>query len=353
MNQSVRTTVILVSLLAVIFFLVWGLGSARLPLLISFALAYLVFPLIQKVEKKGVSRQWAVLGAFVIYLIGCALTLALVIPVLWSDAQEMAAEFPTMASRGIEKLEGFLSEFGIAAPLSQSEIRLYIESHLSELASSVLKGFTSSFRDVFANSLRWILAVLNLFLIPLFFFYVINDFEKISRELKSFIPKSVRPRVSHYFRLCNRVLSGYIRGQLIVALILGVLYSVGLTVIGLRFGLLIGMVTGIVSIIPYVGFSLGFVTALLVALTHASGMGVIIGVVVVFLVVQALEGTVITPKFVGDQVGLSSLATILSLIIGGNVFGLTGIIVAIPAAAVLKAVIWDLKEEYQKLDIYQ
>jgi predicted PurR-regulated permease PerM len=163
----------------------------------------------------------------------------------------------------------------------------------------------------------------------------------------------VRPRLNHYLTLSNRVLSGYIRGQLIVAFILGMLYSAGLMIVGLRFGLLIGIVTGFISIIPYAGFTLGFVAALMVAITHASGWGVIFGVIAVFLTVQALEGTVITPKFVGNQVGLSSLATLLALIVGGNVFGLTGIILAIPTAAVLKSILWDLKDEYQKLDIYQ
>jgi len=181
----------------------------------------------------------------------------------------------------------------------------------------------------------------------------VNDFEKIANGLKSFVPPAYLPKLKHYAKLSNTVLSGYIRGQLMVALILGVLYAIGLSLVGLKFGLLIGLLAGLISIIPYAGFTIGFATALFVGLANFTGWGPIVGIAAVFTAVQALESTVITPNLVGDKVGLSAFATMLALIIGGNLFGLVGMIIAIPLAAIAKAILSELKEEYKKLEFYK
>jgi predicted PurR-regulated permease PerM len=152
--------------------------------------------------------------------------------------------------------------------------------------------------------------------------------------------------------MADNVLSGYIRGQLLVAAILSLLYGIGLAVVGLRFGFAIGFLAGWLSVIPYVGFSFGFLTSMMIGIANYQGVGQLMGVVAVFLVVQGLEGTVITPKLVGNKVGLSALATMLSLIIGGNLFGLVGMLIAIPVAGTLKIVLVDIKDEYTKLDFY-
>jgi len=181
----------------------------------------------------------------------------------------------------------------------------------------------------------------------------IHDYEKISKEVKSFVPKSIQPKISHYIALSNTVLSGYIRGQLMVAFALAILYAVGLSAVGLKFGALIGIASGLISIIPYAGFTLGFLTAIIMALSNYSGMDQIFGIVAVFVIVQALEGIIITPKLVGDKVGLSAFATMLVLIIGGNLFGLMGMLIAIPLAAIIKSLIGELKAEYQQLNFYK
>jgi predicted PurR-regulated permease PerM len=128
---------------------------------------------------------------------------------------------------------------------------------------------------------------------------------------------------------------------------------IGLSIVGLKFGFIIGLLAGLVSIIPYAGFSLGFLASITMALANYSGPNLLIGIVVIFVVVQVLEGLVITPKLVGDKVGLSAFITMLALIIGGNLFGLVGMIIAIPCAAIIKSLISDLKREYVELDFYK
>lgn len=353
MNPYLRGTLIVISLLLIFSLIIIGLGSALTPLICSFALAYLVFPLIKKLEQKGIPRAAAVSGIFAIIVLISVLVLVIVIPILVEDANGFIRELPQNTRIVIEKTETFAASFGIEIDMSLDRIKAYISEHINEISSDLIKNITKTIKGTFTNILGWILAILNIFLIPLFFFYVINDYEKISRELTSFVPMSIRPKLTHYFRLANRVLSGYIRGQLLVALILGGLYGIGLAIVGLRFGFFIGFISGLLCIIPYVGFAVGFVTAIMVAIANDPQANTFIGIIAVFTIAQMLEGFVITPNLVGDKVGLSALATILALIIGGNLFGLPGMLLAIPTAAILKVILADLKKEYQTLELYQ
>jgi predicted PurR-regulated permease PerM len=331
---------------------VWGLGNALTPLLISFGLAYLIFPLVKKMETKGIRRNHAVLSVFSLFSIILIAGLVLVVPRIVSDAGDFANELPEITSRAIDKVDKVASKLGYELDLSKEGLLKLVDTYSSSLSANVAKNVAEGVGQVFSGVAGWLISILNLFLVPLFFFYVINDFEKISTEIGSYIPKSARPRLSRYLTLSNTVLSGYIRGQLMVALILGCLYAIGLSFLGLKFGAVVGLVTGLVSIIPYAGFTLGFLTAVLIALANFSGFELIIGIVILFTAVQILESIFITPKLVGDKVGLSSLATMLGLIIGGNLLGVTGMLMAIPVAAITKLIFVDLKKEYQQLDFY-
>jgi len=352
MNMNARSVLIILSLLILLSLITFGLGDALFPLIFSFGMAYLLFPLIKKIEGIGVKRIYAVSGVLAIASIFIVLTLILIAPKLISDSKDFFHELPQNASKSIEKIESIVSRFGFDIEISREGLKTFIYEHTSDISGDLVKRVSSTVKGLFSNILNWLLGLLNLFLIPLFFFYLINDFENILNGMKSLIPQSFQPKLAHYMKLSNQVLSGYIRGQLIVAGLLGILYGVGLTVVGLRFGLLIGLISGFISIIPYAGLTIGFVAAMMIGFANFTGMDTIFGIIIVFVTVQVLEGVVITPKLVGDKVGLSALVTILALIIGGNLFGLLGMVIAIPAAAVIKSIFIDLLEEYQKLDVY-
>lgn len=353
MNRSLYAALIILSMLFMLALAIWGLGEALIPLLISFGLAYLIFPVVKKLETRGIGRNHAVAGVFTIISFFVLMTSAMVIPNIIDDGKRFVKEFPQITARAAAKIESVALEYGYELDLSKDGVRDYVEEHVTQLRGGLVKSITASIKRAFSGVTKWLLAILNLFLIPLFFFYAINDYEKIANEIKSFIPINMRPRLFHYANLSNEILSGYIRGQLMVALVLGVLYATGLAIVGLRFGILIGIGSGLISIIPYAGFSLGFLTAIVVGLANYTGPGLIIGIVIVYLIVQALEGTLITPKLVGGKVGLSSFATLLALIIGGNLFGLIGMLAAIPVAAIIKSVLFDLKQEYQQLAFFK
>lgn len=351
--MEIRSLLIISALIFSFGIVIVGLGAATTPLVIAFVLAYLLHPVIERIERFGINRNYTVLGVFTLTSLFSVLILLAIIPDLWADAQELAKELPMAATKIIEKLEAVAANHGYTLNINKDSVNTFIIEHTSEISTALLQGISNAFKGLFGNALQWLLSILNLFLIPLFFFHLINDFEKISDGIKSWIPPVLRPKIYRYFELSNGVLNGYIRGQLLVAALLSLLYGVGLTIVGLKFGFLVGFLSGLLSIIPYVGFTLGFITSLLIGISNYKGIGGIVGIVTVFLLVQALEGTVITPKLVGNKVGLNALTTMLALIIGGNLFGLLGMLIAIPTAAVLKLLLLELKAKYQTLDLYR
>ncbi len=281
------------------------------------------------------------------------LIFSLVLPKLIIDGTLFLKELPNNSLKALHKVEILSEKIGYPIDLGRDSVGTYIRDHISEISGGLLKTISKALQSSFVGVSKWLITILNIFLIPLFFFYVINDYEKLSREIKSFIPKSILPKINHYMVLANTVLSGYIRGQLMVALVLGILYAIGLSIVRLKFGPLIGIFAGLISIIPYAGFSIGFTTALIVALANFSSIEQLFGILAVFLIIQIIEGIIITPKLVGDKVGLSAFATMLVLIIGGNLFGLIGMLMAIPIASIIKSIVKELKTEYQKSSLYK
>jgi predicted PurR-regulated permease PerM len=340
---------VILPLIIIFSLILFGLGSALTPLIIAFFLAYLFFPIIQKIEHLGIKRQYTVLGVFIFLSLFCFLLFILFVPQMIQDTKYFFNELPYSVSKVIDRIELISNEWGIPLKLNKDTVMTYLKEHTTELSTQLMSGFSTSVTGILSSTVRLILNILNLFLIPLFFFYLINDYEKIIQGIQSFIPASWKPKFKHYLNLSHEISRDYIRGQLLVAGILSLLYAIGLTLIGLKFGFLIGLLSGFLSIIPYAGFTIGFTVSLLIGAANYEQLSSLFGVVAVFSVVQSLEGTLITPKLVGNKVGLSSLTTMLALIIGGNLLGIIGMLIAIPIAAILKNITLELKTEFLKL----
>lgn len=331
---------VILTLLALI-----GLGDALVPLLFSFVMAYMCFPFVKKLEQRGIPRNLSVIAIIAIFFIAIIAIILLVLPGVIVEASGFIRELPANVDKAIAKIKEVIAEQGYTLDLSQEiSIREYVEAHRDSWIESASKTVGRWIKGAFTGVVGWVLAILNLFLIPLFFFYLMVDFEQFRGALRQILPEEWNVRIRRYADLANTVLSGYLRGQVMVALLLGLLYGLGLSLIGLRYGFLIGFVSGLISIIPYAGFIIGFSTAAIVAIANSSGWQTVAGVAAVFISVQAVEGSFITPKLVGDKVGLNSLTTILALIIGGNLLGFVGMLIAIPVAAIIKTFISEIKE---------
>lgn len=196
--------------------------------------------------------------------------------------------------------------------------------------------------------------VINLALLPILAFYFLRDWDRLVERGAAVVPRAYIGTVSRLARESNDVLGGFIRGQFLVMLALGAIYATGMSIIGLNLGLLIGIIAGLISFIPYLGATTGIVLALLAAIVQAQGLDLklLIGVGVVFTVGQLLESYVLTPRIVGDKIGLHPVAVIFAVMAGGQLFGFLGMLLALPVAAVANVLLRYAHEQYTGSDFY-
>ncbi|MBY0383924.1 AI-2E family transporter [bacterium] len=344
----------IVSLLAgtiVLFF--YGLDKALLPLTFAWLLAYATLPLVKKMATKGIARSQASILVLATVFISLILLGVLILPPLISDLEAAVLEVPKNVSIVLEKLDTFFSNYGFHIPYDKQSLIDFASQYSEKISGNLIKSVGDILTNSIVNAASIIVILLNLFLIPIFFIYVINDYEKLIDTFESLVPVSWRPKLDEILQQSNLILSGYIRGQLLVCAILGVLYSLGLLIVGVKFAVIIGFMTGFLSIIPYVGFSFGLTAALITALANFEGFSPLVGILVVYGIVQMLESFVITPRIVGNKVGLSSFEAILALIVLGNLLGFVGLFLAIPVGAITKLLINHLLVEYKKTAFYK
>lgn len=298
-----------------------------IPFFVGGILAYAINPAVNFLERKGASR---VLGTITVY-VGFALIGAfvggLLLPVLVSQVEEAMKELPRQALAVERFLNAFYQRFD----------RFRIPQFLRVAVDEGIGRTEVYFRDFIAGSVEGALGLFSkafyLALAPVLAFYFTKDFEKIKAAVTRFLPVGEKARWIAFLGEIDRVLGGFIRGQLIICGFVGTLVALGLTLLKIRFALLIGIIAGILDIIPYFGPVLGAVPA--VALALSASLWRALWVVVLFVVVHELESGIISPKILGDRVGLHPLAVIFALLAGGEILGIWGMLLAVPIAACL------------------
>lgn len=330
----------------------FGMDKAFMPLLLSFVFAYFFFPIIKRLEKMSIRREFATLGVFGIILLILAILFIFTVPILYKDLSSFLNELPKNLQILLVKFEGFVKDFVPENSFDKDSVIALAQKYSAQFGAKVFQSITLFLKGTFSGVAGLFVGILNFFLFPVFFYYVITDFEKYSSELKGLLPKYYRGPISNIVKESNEIFSSYFRGQIIVAFILSLLYGFGLGLVGLKFGWIIGVCTGILSLIPYVGLTIGFFSSLIMVFANYNGIAPLVGTASVFCMVYLLESFLLTPKIVGKKVGLNPLFTMLALIIGGNLWGLAGMFIAIPLLGVLKIVLLYMKEEYQKTPFY-
>lgn len=349
MSKNSRIAIILIIFGLFAALIITGLDYALGPLLFAFFLAYLVFPAISKLEKHGLNRIAAVSIIFTLLLAVITAFVMAFVPWMVKEGGRFFSELPDNVTKAVNVAEKLTDRIGLRFFGENNNLKEFLRDQVGALSEDAASRLASAVSGVFSNVAKWIIALLNVLLLPLFFYFFIMDYEKIKDEIKGYIPGKYMALAREYAGRANRILSGYIRGKLVVAFILGLLYGAGLHLIGLQYGFLIGFVSGILSILPYVGSLLGFAAAIIMGLADYQGIFLLIGIVAIFSAAQVLENYVITPRLVGDSVGLSPFVIILVIIIGGNLMGVIGIFAAIPIAAFLKELLVDLRGYYHRL----
>ncbi|MCB2188765.1 MAG: AI-2E family transporter [Deltaproteobacteria bacterium] len=319
--------------LAGALFLVWLFSPILLPFLLGLILAYFLNPAANRLTAWGLPRS---LAAGLIVGAGLSLLVALfvlVVPVLVEQAVGLAAEMPVY----LKSLAAWLKPhvLKVMASLDPSALAK-LEAQWADLARKAAAWLGQVLGGLLSGGLALVNLAALLALTPLATFYLLRDWPGLMETVKGWVPRRQEDTVRELVRRVDAVLFGYVGGTAAVCLILGLFYAVGLTLMGLKFGLAIGLVSGIISFIPYLGTALGFGASLGVALYQFWPEWTMpLVALAIFLAGQMLADYVLTPKFVGDKVGLHPLWVIFGLFAGGSLFGFVGMLVAVPVSGVV------------------
>ena len=335
------------------------LVSLLAPVLTPFALAallaYLGDPLADRLERVGVrGRTLGRTGAVVVVFLGLVLLFTLlmlvVIPLLIDQLQVLQRRIPQYVNWFVTTAIPWAQRtFGLPGDLFDRE-------HIAELLQSswqaLGKGALAVAGSLGAGGQAVLTWLANLVLVPVVTFYLLRDWDDLVARVRGLLPRSVEPRATQLAREMDEVVGAFFRGQLLVMFALGLIYMIGLWLIGIDTAFLIGLGAGLLSIIPYLGTFVGLAAALIAALVQFGDWLHVLLVFVVFGVGQSLEGMVLTPKLVGDRVGLHPVAVIFAVMAGGQLFGFLGLLLALPVAAALMVLLRHVHEGYKASSLY-
>ncbi len=346
---------LLLALLAGGGWLVYLLAPVITPFAISTLLAYLGDPLVDRLEKVSV-RNWkigrtlAVSVVFLLMFMLITIVLVIIIPLLVDQIKLLVERFP-------QWIEWFT---GIALPWLADKLGFDLKEFDPGRITGMLKAYwreisTAAFGviDVVSRGGKVVVVwMINLALIPVVTFYLLRDWDLFTQRIQEMLPRNMQSETIRVASEIDEVLGAFIRGQLMVMLALGVIYSIGLSLIGIEFAVLIGMGAGLLSIVPYLGSIIGVLVAVIAAYFQFHDGFHVIMTLVVFTTGQMVESMFLTPNLVGDRIGLHPVVVIFAVLAGGQLFGFLGILLALPAAAALNVVVRHAHEKYRQSDLY-
>ncbi|MCC2609250.1 AI-2E family transporter [Neorhizobium sp. Rsf11] len=339
-----------IGVLVVFILFLWFFRTILLPFVAGMALAYFLDPVADWLERRGLSRLMATVVILVCFVLVFVLSLMLVIPIIISQFTGFAAALPGYISQLQQIISSPETSFLPSWVGAQIET---VKQNFSEVLSQGA-GFLGSLLTQIWNSGKAIVDVVSLLIVtPVVAFYILLDWDRMVARVDSWVPRDQVDTVRQIAREMDQSVAGFIRGQGSLCLILGIFYAVGLSLVGLNFGLLIGFIAGMISFIPYIGSLVGLVLSVGVAFVQFwPDYAWIVAVAGVFFIGQFLEGNILQPKLVGKSVGLHPVWLMFALFAFGAIFGFVGLLIAVPAAAVVGVLVRFALARYLDSDIY-
>ena len=339
--------------LAVVLWLLIALGPILTPFVMAALLAWLCDPLVDRVERTGRSRLFGVSLVFLLMVLMVTLAMLILVPMVERQVKTLVESLPSIrewvvgtAIPWIEQRTGF----SVSAWADPQRLFDWAREHWQQAGGVAASFFGYLQRSGFVF-ITWIV---NLVLLPVLTFYFLRDWDLLVERVAALIPRDRIDTVSRLARESDERLGGFLRGQFLVMVAQGVFYAVGLQIIGLRLGILVGLVAGLISFVPYLGATVGAILMLLAALVQAQGIDwqlLILGTAV-FTAGQLLESYVLTPRLVGDRIGLHPVAVIFAVMAGGQLLGFLGMLIALPVAAVANVLLRYAHERYTASRLY-
>jgi predicted PurR-regulated permease PerM len=346
--------------------LVWLLAATDTllaPFVLSLVLAYILDPLVDRFETRGVSRSIAVMLILIPAIVLLCVAFLFLIPAAIRELGQVLQDIPVLLQRLAEWIEGgqdrlvdidlpFLDVAVLVEQLrgiDSAAIVAFLQERQSALASWIWTGVIGVGRG-----LGSVLTVLGyVALTPVLTFYLIRDFDRITTAVGSLVPEDRRPAFRGFMTECDELISSYLRGQVTVAVSVGVITGVGLAIVSFPYAATLGLVVAVFSVVPYLGLIISLIPAIVIALVSGS-VGISLAKVAgVYTLAQLLDATVITPRIVGDSVGIHPVWIVLALTLGGFYFGFAGLLIGVPAAAVTKLLLIRGLKRYRASAFYR
>ena len=322
-------------MVAIFLAIVYMLGPVLIPFIISFLLAYFLNPLVLRLYQWKIPRVVSAFLVFIITILIISAILFTLIPALEIQILAFMRNMPAMINwfQGTA-LPWLNANFHLNLSINPKVIQSVIVEHIQSGNGNFIK---TTFTTLFNSGYVIVDILITIIMIPILTLYLLVDWTNVTRDGKRLLPLSAAKRevAAYLIKECGDVLAGFLRGQLLVMIGSGVVYSVGLSILGLNLALLIGVMAGVLTIVPYLGFIMGLIAALLAAAIQFHSWLYIIGVIIVFSIGTLCENFVFSPLFVGDRIGLHPVAVIFAILAGGKLFGFVGVLLALPVAAVI------------------
>jgi predicted PurR-regulated permease PerM len=345
--------------LLVVGIALYHLRQPLMPFAVALGLAYFLNPVangLERVFARSRNRLLARIGprtaaVTVIALVAVLLfaaALLFVVPAVYHQVSETVAKMPEYYRVVRGRVEPVYQSLYERYPVQTEEVRQRVITTVKANAPQLLSPLTRFLARAFGSVLGFFLTVLNLLIIPVFAFYLLFDMNHIQEGMKELVPHRFRPYAYSRFAQVDRLLSAFARGQVTVCLILGVFYAVGLSACGVPMGVVVGFVIGFFNLIPFMSYVLGLPLALVLSWVDDQSLTRLLVVAAVFTFGQFVEGNFITPRIVGQSIGLHAVVIMLAVLVGGTLFGFVGMLLAMPVTAALSVFWADLREAYLK-----
>ena len=349
LTAAQRQTLTWLGMAAGACWLLWLLGPVLTPFIVGAVLAYALHPAVERLAGRGVPRLLAVLLVEVVFVLLLLAVLLLIVPIMTRELPLLREQIPALAARLNDTVTPWLAQYGIHVALDIESIKRFVLTYLDANFEEWLAAALSSAR--IGGSI--VLSIVgNAVLVPVVLFYLLMDWPRLVERAQSLVPPRLLPRFVGFTDECDSVLGQYLRGQLLVMGILAVFYSLGLALFGFDLALPVGVFTGLAIFIPYLGFGLGLVLALLAGVLQFTSLYGLLAVAVVYGVGQVVESLYLTPRLVGERIGMNPLMVIFALLAFGQLFGFVGVLIALPVSAVLVVAVRRLRAAYLTSRLY-
>lgn len=335
--------------LALFVWLLFLLSHLLVPFFIAAFLAYMGDPVVERLQRVGIARIVGVLIVFIIFIVIIVFLAFLVIPKIQEQLNMLIRVMPSFIDWGQKVMFQLVDgRANIKAFINPDHLKQAVSSqlgHISTLMNWLLRTITHS-------GIAVIDFLIRLLLIPVVTFYLMRDWPKLKSSLCLLIPRSKEDTVVSLAREADTVLAAFLKGQLFVMIVLAIIYSIGLSLVGLNFALILGVIIGLISIVPYLGSIVGVILAVTIAVFQFNGLGPVVWVLIVFVIGHILEGMVLTPWLIGGRIGLHPVAVIFSVSAGGVLFGFFGVLLALPVATVVMVFVRYYRDRYLTSCLY-